>query len=154
MHLRSAIPQDAKMLTEIVIISKSYWGYSKEFIKQCEQDLTIDANYINESFVFVLENRNELIGFISFERLDYDYLDFFYVKSAQIGRGYGRLLWSQAIEKASEIGIKSFMIVSDPNAKGFYKKMGATYFGGVASTVFKDRNLPLMKYEIGPGDVK
>ncbi|MGP4073609.1 hypothetical protein ACTWQB_13755 [Piscibacillus sp. B03] len=33
MYLRSAIPQDAKMLTKITIKSRAYWGYSKEFIK-------------------------------------------------------------------------------------------------------------------------
>ena len=38
---------------------------------------------------------------------------------------------------------KSFTIDSDPNAKGYYLKMGAQLIGETPSTVFKGRLLPL-----------
>ncbi|UJA81554.1 GNAT family N-acetyltransferase, partial [Bacillus cereus] len=49
---------------------------------------------------------------------------------------------------ANELGLKSFMIDSDPNAKGYYLKMGAKLIGETPSTVFKDRLLPLLKYDV------
>ncbi|GAB6464822.1 hypothetical protein bcgnr5373_44630 [Bacillus cereus] len=50
--------------------------------------------------------------------------------------------------KANELGLKSFTIDSDPNAKGYYLKMGAQLIGETPSTVFKDRLLPLLKYDV------
>ncbi|MGQ7056072.1 hypothetical protein ACUN3C_22715, partial [Bacillus cereus group sp. BceL245] len=51
-------------------------------------------------------------------------------------------------EKANELGLKSFTIDSDPNAKGYYLKMGAQLIGETPSTVFKGRVLPLLKYDV------
>ena len=50
--------------------------------------------------------------------------------------------------KANELGLKSFMIDSDPNVKGYYLKMGAKLIGETPSTVFKGRLLPLLKYDV------
>ena len=50
--------------------------------------------------------------------------------------------------KANELGLKSFTIDSDPNAKGYYLKMGAQLIGETPSTVFKGRVLPLLKYDV------
>ncbi|SCB67628.1 GCN5-related N-acetyltransferase [Bacillus mycoides] len=44
--------------------------------------------------------------------------------------------------------MKSFTIDSDPNAKGFYVKMGAKLIGETPSTVFKNRLLPLLQYRV------
>ena len=50
--------------------------------------------------------------------------------------------------KANELGLKSFTIDSDPNAKGYYLKMARQLIGETPSTVFKDRLLPLLKYDV------
>ncbi len=64
------------------------------------------------------------------------------------GKGYGKILWEYVIEKANELGLKSFTIDSDPNAKGYYLKMGAQLIGETPSTVFKGRVLPLLRYDV------
>lgn len=148
-YLREALVGEARELSNIAIRSKAYWDYSEAFIQACKQDLTIDETYIHENYVYVLKNEEKIAGFFTFERGSNDCLDFFYINPKFIGKGFGKVLWKYVIEKARELGIKSFTIDSDPYAKGFYEKMGAKQIGEAPSTVINDRMLPLMKFTIG-----
>ncbi|HDR7515290.1 GNAT family N-acetyltransferase [Bacillus mobilis] len=147
MKIRKALLSEANELSELALHSKATWNYSEEFILACKEDLTITDEYIKNNFVYVLENDNTKIGFFSFLRND-KALDFLYIHPRYKGKGYGKIMWKFVIEQAKELGIKSFMIDSDPNAKGYYLKMGAKLIGETPSTVFKDRLLPLLKYDV------
>ncbi|HDR6311207.1 TPA: GNAT family N-acetyltransferase [Bacillus cereus] len=147
MKIRKALLSEADELSELALHSKATWNYSEEFILACKEDLTITDEYIKNNFVYVLENDNTKIGFFSFLRND-KALDFLYIHPRYKGKGYGKIMWKFVIEQANELGIKSFTIASDPNAKGFYLKMGAKLIGETPSTVFKDRLLPLLKYDV------
>jgi len=48
---------------------------------------------------------------------------------AWIGLGAGRLLFEHAIERAASRGASIAEIEADPNAEGFYLKMGAQRVG-------------------------
>ncbi|PEC23682.1 GNAT family N-acetyltransferase [Bacillus cereus] len=147
MKIREALLRDADELSELALYSKAIWNYSEEFILACKEDLTITEEYIKNNFVYVLENENTKIGFFSFLRSE-NALDFLYIHPRYKGKGYGKILWKFVIEQANELRIKSFTIDSDPNAKGYYLKMGAKLIGETPSTVFKDRLLPLLQYDV------
>ncbi|HDR3650006.1 GNAT family N-acetyltransferase [Bacillus cereus group sp. Bce001] len=147
MKIRKALLSEANELSEFALHSKATWNYSEEFILACKEDLTITEEYIKNNFVYVLENDNTMIGFFSFLRNE-NALDFLYIHPRYKGKGYGEILWEYVIQHANELGIKSFTIDSDPNAKGFYLKMGAKLIGETPSTVFEDRLLPLLKYDV------
>ncbi|GAB6434220.1 MULTISPECIES: GNAT family N-acetyltransferase [Bacillus] len=147
MKIRKALLSEGNELSELTLHSKATWDYSEEFILACKEDLTITEEYISNNFVYVLENDNMKIGFFSFLRND-KALDFLYIHPRYKGKGYGKIMWKFVIEQANELGIKSFTIDSDPNAKGFYLKMGAKLIGETPSTVFKGRLLPLLKYDV------
>ncbi|EOP56120.1 N-acetyltransferase [Bacillus cereus] len=147
MKIRKALLSEANELSKLALHSKATWNYSEEFILACKEDLTITEEYIKNNFVYVLENDNTKIGFFSFLRND-NALDFLYMHPSYKGKGYGKILWEFVIEQAEGLGIKSFTIDSDPNAKGFYLKMGAKLIGETPSTVCKDRLLPLLKYDV------
>ncbi|MEK0220580.1 GNAT family N-acetyltransferase [Bacillus proteolyticus] len=147
MKIREALLSEANELSELALHSKATWNYSEEFILACKEDLTITEEYIKSNFVYVLENDNRKIGFFSFLRND-NALDFLYIHPRFKGIGYGKIHWKFVIEQANELGIKSFTIDSDPNAKGYYLKMGAKLIGETPSTVFKDRLLPLLQYDV------
>ncbi|HFK1455935.1 GNAT family N-acetyltransferase [Bacillus sp. AFS059628] len=147
MKIRKALLSEANELSEFALHSKATWNYSEEFILACKEDLTITEEYIKNNFVYVLENDNTMIGFFSFLRNE-NALDFLYIHPRYKGKGYGKILWEYVIQHANELGIKSFTIDSDPNAKGFYLKMGAKLIGETPSTVFEDRLLPLLKYDV------
>ncbi|PFR32627.1 MULTISPECIES: GNAT family N-acetyltransferase [Bacillus cereus group] len=148
MIVRKASLNEANELSHIALISKATWDYSEEFIQACKEDLTITDDYIMNNYVYVLESEGIKIGFFSFQRKEEDALDFLYLHPNYKGKGYGKLLWQSVVEKAVELGMKCFTIDSDPNAKGYYMKMGAKLIGETPSTVFKDRLLPLLRYDV------
>ncbi|EOP27216.1 MULTISPECIES: GNAT family N-acetyltransferase [Bacillus] len=147
MQIREAALAEADELSELALHSKATWNYSEEFILSCKADLTITEEYIKYNFVYVLEKNNMKIGFFSFLRNE-NALDFLYIHPRYKGKGYGKILWKFVIEKANELGIKRFTIDSDPNAKGYYLKMGAKLIGETPSTVCKNRFLPLLQYDV------
>ncbi|MCU5606393.1 GNAT family N-acetyltransferase [Bacillus thuringiensis] len=147
MKIRTALLSEANELSELTLHLKATWNYSEEFILACKEDLTITGEYIKNNFVYVLENDNTKIGFFSFLHND-KALDFLYIHPHYKGKGYGKILWEYVIEKANELGLKSFTIDSDPNAKGYCLNMGAKLIGETPSTVFKDRLLPLVKCDV------
>jgi GNAT superfamily N-acetyltransferase len=147
MKIREALLSEANELSELALRSKATWNYSEAFILACKEDLTITEEYIKNNFVYIFENDNTKIGFFSFLRND-NALDFLYIHPRFKGKGYGKILWKFVIEQANELEIKSFTIDSDPNAKGYYLKMGAKLIGETPSTVYKERLLPLLQYDV------
>ncbi|MES5894719.1 GNAT family N-acetyltransferase [Bacillus cereus group sp. RP43] len=147
MKVREAVVSEANELSQLALHSKATWGYSEEFILACKEELTISEDYIKNNFVYVLENDDAKIGFFSFLHNE-NALDFLYIYPGYKGKGYGKILWRFVVEQVNELGLKSFTFDSDPNAKGFYVKMGAKLIGETPSTVFKNRLLPLLQYDV------
>ncbi len=148
MIIRETILEEANELSKLALRSKATWDYSTQFLAACKEDLTITESYIKNNYVYVLENAGVTIGFFSFIRKDRDILDFLYLHPHYKGKGYGKMLWKAVVEKAIELGITCFIIESDPNAKGYYMKMGAKLIGETPSTVLKGRSLPLLQYDV------
>jgi hypothetical protein len=59
-------------------------------------------------------------------------------------------LFAHAIERAKALGFRVLEIESNPNAEGFYRRLGARRVGArVAELDGQRRELPLLVYEIG-----
>ena len=63
-------------------------------------------------------------------------------------RGVGRSLFLHAIERAKSAGCVEITIESDPNAEGFYLKLGAIRTGSVIYEAEPRRELPMLLYSI------
>ncbi|MEH6891999.1 GNAT family N-acetyltransferase [Bacillus sp. JJ864] len=148
MIVRKALVEEANELSNLALSSKATWNYSEEFILACKEDLIITEQYMKDNYVYILEENQGMIGFFSFQRKEVDSLDFLYLDPAYKGKGYGRILWESVVQKAVELNIKSFTIDSDSNAKGYYIKMGAKLIGETPATVFTNRLLPLLRYDV------
>ncbi|MBM7553578.1 GNAT family N-acetyltransferase [Thalassobacillus pellis] len=148
LHIREAEEHEAAILSELAIQSKAYWGYGKRFLEDCIEALTVKKDYISSTPVFVLEVEWKVVGFFAFYEEETWSLDFFFIKSDFIGKGFGKVMWEGALQIARDLGITSFKIDSDPYAKDFYEKMGAVHIGSIPSTVWEGRRLPLMKVDI------
>ncbi|MBS4191962.1 GNAT family N-acetyltransferase [Bacillus sp. FJAT-49705] len=147
MKIRKAVNHDSEVLSEIAYKSKAYWGYSKEFIEKCKDDLTVTVPYMKENHVYVLEKDNTILAFYSLST-NPNRLDALFIDPYHIGKGIGKLLWEDIINKAKHLIMKEFIIDSDPNAEGYYLKMGAKRIGETPSTVFPNRSLPLMSVTV------
>ncbi|GAA0459511.1 MULTISPECIES: GNAT family N-acetyltransferase [Alkalibacillus] len=147
MKIRKADNTDCNRLSTIAYNSKSYWGYSQDFLDKCKEDLTVTVEYIKNNPTYVMIEGKEIVAFYSFS-LSNEQLDALFIDPVYIGKGFGQLLWIDLMKRVKELGVKQFTIDSDPGAEGFYLKMGAEKVGYTPSTVFPQRSLPLLKVKV------
>jgi N-acetylglutamate synthase-like GNAT family acetyltransferase len=147
--IRRALPEEASTLTTIALEAKRYWGYPEHWIKHWESDLTVSADFVRENHVYVAEAEGEIRGFyalcVNGEKAELEHL---WVTPACIGTGIGKELFLDAMEKAAALAVRDVEISADPNAAGFYKRMGATQIGEVEAPIDgQARKLPRLKIE-------
>ena len=148
--IRRALPEEASTLTTIALEAKRYWGYPEHWIRHWEADLTISSDFIRNHHVYVAEADGEIRGFYALcvggaQKAELEHL---WVTPAWIGTGIGKELFLDAMEKAAALAVRDVEISADPNAAGFYKRMGATQIGEVdASIDGQSRKLPRLKIE-------
>jgi GNAT superfamily N-acetyltransferase len=152
--IRRAIPDEASTLTTIALEAKRYWGYPEHWIKHWESDLTISADFIRDHHVYVVEVDGEVRGFYALcvsgdaDEVRKAELEHLWVMPASIGTGIGKELFLDAMEKAAALAVRDVGISADPNAAGFYKRMGAMQIGeGDSQIDGKTRKLPRLKIE-------
>lgn len=150
-----ARPEQAARLTQIAHAAKSYWGYPAQWIELWHNQLTITAAYIQEQAVYAAEDEEGvLVGFYGLlHEAETATLDHLWVEPRSLRSGVGRALFAHAVQMAAEAGATRLEIESDPNAEGFYHKMGAETIGEVTYELEgMPRSLPLLAYYIGGHD--
>lgn len=136
LKIREALPDDAATLTTIAHDAKRHWGYPEHWIEHWQNDLTISPDYVSANQVYVAEREGELLGFYALIiREDKAELDHLWVAPTHIGAGVGKELFIHAMQRAATEQISSVEISSDPNAEGFYRKMGAHRIGDIVSEI-------------------
>ncbi len=150
--IRIARVEDIKKLNELCLRAKAHWGYSKEFMALCREELLISKeDILNESLYFyVKEQESQISGFYCLKKessQEFE-LDGLYVEPEFIGGGIGHSLMSHAKKKAAESKVSKLMIQSDPHALGFYLKEGAIETGQKESGSIPGRMLPILTLEI------
>ncbi|WP_320054454.1 GNAT family N-acetyltransferase [uncultured Acetobacteroides sp.] len=147
MNIRPAAPNEAEQLTAIAVESEAYWGGSTSFLVRFEELYKVTASFIEHNPTFVLEEGGEIAGFYAIVKgNDASELEYLYVKASCIGKGYGRMLWEHLMEQCKELGIQQLELVTSPEAKDFYARMGATQVSTVESTIEEGRMIPRMVY--------
>ena len=147
--IRQAKVEEAGVLTKIALEAKRYWGYPEHWIKHWEADLTITAQFIRDNHVYVAEGDGEVRGFYAL-CVDGDEaeLEHMWVTPDSIGTGIGKELFLDAMERAAALEVRGVEISADPNAAGFYERMGAKQIGEVDSPIDgQPRKLPRLKIE-------
>lgn len=150
MRIRKASTEDAGTLTTIAHDAKRHWGYPEHWIKHWQDDLTISPDFVAANQVYVAEREGEVLGFYALiVRHDKAELDHMWVAPAHIGTGVGKELFLHAMQSAARRNISEVEIASDPNAEGFYRKMGAHRIGETVSEIDgQPRALP--RLTVGP----
>lgn len=150
MLIKTAKKEDLESLNNLIADSKGYWGYSQDFIKKFMTKFAITSNYIDQGRTFIATQEKINIGLYSFSFDDDNnlQLDNFFINHKFIGQGKGRILWQESIKTANSYQKKEFILWSDPNAEGFYLKMGCTKIGHRKSPLMPNRYPAIMKYVI------
>jgi N-acetylglutamate synthase-like GNAT family acetyltransferase len=144
--IRRATVDDTTTLTKIAHDAKRYWGYPEHWIKHWESELTISSDFVNENEVYVMAGDDEVRGFYALVvRDDKAELEHLWVAPEHIGTGVGKELFVHAMQRAAGRDVSEVEISADPNAEGFYKKMGAHRIGDVQADMDnKPRTVPRM----------
>lgn len=150
LQIRRATPDEAATLTEIAYAAKRHWGYPENWIEHWKDDLTITPEFISKHEVYVAVAEAEIVGCCAIVLDDsLAELEHMWIKPEHIGTGVGRALFLHVTGRATVLGLPALEISSDPNAEGFYQRMGAKRIGDVRSEVEgKPRVLPRMTVDL------
>jgi GNAT superfamily N-acetyltransferase len=146
--VRPALPTEADELTALALRSKAHWGYDAAFLQKAAPELTVTPSVIERHAAFVAERGGRIGGFyVLGEEESIPVLSHLWVDPPAIGTGLGSRLWEHMLRQARQRAYRVVRIESDPNAEGFYAKMGARRVGVVESKSIAGRLLPLMEIE-------
>jgi GNAT superfamily N-acetyltransferase len=147
--LRRARPDEASTLSDLALAAKGYWGYDQAFLESCRAELTFSPDDVARRHVVVADLHGLVAGFYTVDgEPPVGELGNMWVRPSEIGTGLGRLLWQDAMAAAAAAGFEYLDIGAEPNAEGFYKKMGAERVGQMPSGSIPGRMLPLMRVMI------
>jgi GNAT superfamily N-acetyltransferase len=146
MEIRRATPGAAGTLTGISYAAKRYWGYPEQWMERWRESLTITPDFIRRNEVYAATSEEEIVGFYALagqgHRMELEHL---WVSPGHIGTGVGRALFDHAVRTAGSLGAEILGIEADPNAEGFYRRMGARRVGETSYPIDNQRRvLPLL----------
>lgn len=148
---RAPRPSECKMLSDLCLRSKAYWGYDAAFLEACREELTLTADTLQNCEVAVAVSQNRICGLVQLDPImPCGALEKLFVDPDAIGKGVGRRLFHWAVQTARQKGMTHFTIDGDPNSVAFYLKMGAIQIGCTPSGSIKGRMLPQFRYDL-PG---
>ena len=149
LEIRRAGAADAEALTHLAHAAKRHWRYPEEWIALWRRDLTVPPEFIERYPVHCATEAATVVGFyaLGFAAADCE-LEHFWVAPARMGTGVGRRLFAHARDLARGIGAPRLGISADPNAEGFYARLGARRIGDVPSTP-AGRTLPRLVLDLG-----
>ena len=145
-EIRCAGQPDADALTRIAFAAKAHWGYPEQWMERWRDALTITPEFIRQNEVHVATVEGEPAGFNALvgegRRIELEHL---WVLPERMGAGVGRALFEHAVRTAASLGAGVVGIEADPNAEGFYRRMGARRVGEIVYEIDgQERVLPLL----------
>jgi len=150
--IRSAVPSESRLLSNLAFRSKAFWGYSPEFMESCRDELTIEGDQIvaDDASHVVCEFDGKIVGFYVLRRISPTVFDLqaLFVDPGDISNGHGRQLMTHALQSVSKQGGRTLQVQSDPNATRFYEAAGAYQIGLVESGSIPGRQLPLLQIDV------
>jgi GNAT superfamily N-acetyltransferase len=121
-RLRPAAPDDYERVRELTFESKAHWGYDRDLVRSWAEGLTFGSD--RERWVAELDGEVVAWAALAAPADGIAVLDDLWVDPAWIGRGLGARLFRLAADRARELGAARLEWGAEPNAVGFYEKLG------------------------------
>jgi ribosomal protein S18 acetylase RimI-like enzyme len=150
MEIVRAKPEDAEALTEIAHAAKRHWGYPERWIETWRDILTMRPEFIAANVAYCAMEDGAAVGFyVLTTETDGIHLDHLWILPAAMHGGIGCSLFEHAVAQTRNLGFRAIKIEADPNAEGFYRRMGARRVGVKATDIDgQQRELPLLEFRI------
>lgn len=148
MAIRRAAAEDADALSDLAHRAKAHWGYSAQWMRKWDAQLTILPGYLEMHDVWVADEAGAIVGMCALEdQGDRWHLEHVWVEPDRHGQGIGRALVMHALEEARQRHDGIVELLSDPFARGFYERLGARHAGEVPAPMPGARGRTLPRYE-------
>jgi GNAT superfamily N-acetyltransferase len=153
-HARPAPPsgqERRQRLREIAEAAKGHWGYEQGRVAEWASSLDF-ARILAERDAYVAEAKDGVVAWASLSppRGATCVLEDLWVDPRVMGAGVGSALFRAAVDRARELGARDVEWEAEPNAVGFYEKMGGTYVRDSEPSEW-GRVLPVMSLSLGAG---
>lgn len=122
LRIRAARASDVERVREITFAAKAHWGYDPAFVRRWADGLSFDSR--RERWVAEVEGAPVAWAALIVPAGGVAVLDDLWVDPPWLGRGLGSRLFGVAAERARELGAASLEWGAEPNAVGFYEKVG------------------------------
>ena len=147
--IRPARPQEGDRLREIAVAAKAHWGYDEDWVRGWAAQGDFSQEALAARPVLVADLGGRAIGFATLiAQGDVCVLDDLWIDPDWIGRGIGTRLFEACAERARDLGARRLEWEAEPNAVGFYQRMGGRYLRESAPTEL-GRTIPVMGLELG-----
>jgi GNAT superfamily N-acetyltransferase len=145
--IRRVLPEEAAQLSRIALAAKRHWGYPERWIEAWTPQLTYDSDYFVQNESWAAEIDHVPVAFYTLlEKNGTAWLENLWVTPEYIGKGIGTELFLHAVGLARRRGYTLLQLEADPNAAGFYEKMGMHKIAERQSEVDgQPRALPIME---------
>jgi GNAT superfamily N-acetyltransferase len=127
-ELRRARAAEAERLREVMAAAKGHWGYDPAAVAEWAASVDMGA-VLREQEVWVAETGGSVVAWAGLmpPRDGVAVLDHLWVEPAWMGAGIGTAFFHRAAERAAELGAASMEWEAEPNAVGFYERLGGRY---------------------------
>jgi GNAT superfamily N-acetyltransferase len=147
-RIRPAGPSEGERLREIAIAAKSHWGYDADRVRDWAVQGDFSPDGLRKKDVFVAELNGRAVGWASvIVRGEVCWLDDLWVEPTAMGAGTGSRLFRRAAARGRELGAARMEWDAEPNAIGFYERMGGRYVRDSGPSAF-GRVLPVMAVDL------
>lgn len=146
-RIRLAYHTDSEILSHVALSAKAHWDYPERWMEIWKPQLTFAPEYFEENESWVAEADEISIGFYTLQDKNGNaWIENLWVLPECIGQGIGKQLFLHAVELIRQRGYKTLHLEADPNAVGFYEKMGMYKIGERQSEIEgQPRCLPIME---------
>jgi ribosomal protein S18 acetylase RimI-like enzyme len=147
-RIRRARPAEAEELSQLARAAKASWGYAAEWLEAWREELTITEDYVTRHQVFVADTGDGLAGVAALERARGEaVLEHVWIAPSHQRQGIGEALVRHALARASEAGVRIVRVTSDPQALGFYERLGGRVIGSTPAPMsgMPERVLPILE---------
>jgi GNAT superfamily N-acetyltransferase len=120
--VRAARIADEERLRQLTFESKAHWGYDRDRVRSWADGLSFPGDCER----WLAETDGKLLGWVGLSPPadGVAVLDHLWVDPAWMRRGVGSRLFRLAADRARELGAQRMEWSAEPNALGFYEKMG------------------------------
>lgn len=125
------------------------WDKPAGYLEEAIGLMSLSPDDLERDEAWVLDDGTQIVGFlrVSVSGADAE-IEELHLEPAWIGRGQGRRLFQQAVERARAVGAERLVWSTDRYALGFYLTMGGTITGSEPSGIGGDEPLTLMELSL------